>query len=200
MKEIFRTSLLFTFLMTVTLGGKSQVSMPDELTQAQVKEQVNYIEAHTKIYENYRAIREDMFQKLKKNINDTLSLWNNQIGVLKAGNTGLKSTIDSLNNSLTTTKANLDEITKSKNSIRFFGAEVEKDTYNTIMWTIIIILVLVLLIGFMVFKRNQNVIVNRNKDLQDLKTEFEAYRKTSREAREKMALTHFNELKKLRGE
>jgi uncharacterized membrane-anchored protein YhcB (DUF1043 family) len=68
------------------------------------------------------------------------------------------------------------------------------------MWSIIIALLLILLIGFLIFKRNQTVIVTRNKDLQDLKEEFESYRKTSREAREKMALTHFNELKKLRGE
>lgn len=80
------------------------------------------------------------------------------------------------------------------------GMEIEKGTYNTIIWSIIIALLLLLLIGFLIFKRNQRLVINRNKDLEELKVEFEAYRKTSREAREKMALQHFNELKKLRGE
>ena len=44
-----------------------------------MKEQLNYIEEKTRIYENYRAIREDMFQKLKGNISDTLSSANNKI-------------------------------------------------------------------------------------------------------------------------
>jgi hypothetical protein len=37
------------------------------------------------------------------------------------------------------------------------------------------------------------------KEFQDLKVEFEAYRKTSREAREKLTMDHFNEIKKLKG-
>jgi hypothetical protein len=38
-----------------------------------------------------------------------------------------------------------------------------------------------------------------NKDLSDLKNEFEAYRKSAREAREKMSMEHFNEMKRLKG-
>lgn len=200
MKGIFRSAMIFTLFVTATLNGISQNGMPDELSKSPIKDQLNYVEAHTRIYDNFRAIREDIFQKLSKNINDTITYWHNQIGALKTGRSNLSARIDSLNSSLNTTKTNLDDITRSKNSINFLGMEIEKGTYNTIMWAIIIALLLVLLIGFLAFKRNQTVIVNRNKDLQDLKEEFEAYRKTSREAREKMALTHFNELKKLRGE
>lgn len=200
MKGIFRSAMIFTLFVTATLIGLSQNGIPEELSKSPLKDQLNYVEEHTRIYENFRAIREDIFQKLSKNINDTITYWHNQIGTLKTGRSNLNNRIDSLNSSLNTTKTNLDDITRSKNSINFLGMEIAKGTYNTIMWSIIIALLLLLLIGFLVFKRNQTVIVNRNKDLQDLKEEFESYRKTSREAREKMALTHFNELKKLRGE
>jgi hypothetical protein len=201
MKGILRSVFLFALFATLTLKGIGQTApIPEELSKTPVRDQLNYVEAHTRIYENFRAIREDIFQKLKKNVSDTLSYWHQQMAVLKKGTSNLNRTIDSLNSTLNTTKTNLTDITNSKNSIKFLGMEVEKGTYNTIMWSIIIVLLLILLIGLLVFKRNQAVIINRNKDLQDLKNEFEAYRKTSREAREKMALTHFNELKKLRGE
>lgn len=204
MKEISRlikkvSMSILLVLATAAVSGQN-AGMPEELTKSPVRDQLNYIENRTRIYENFRAIREDMFQKLKNNLSDTLTSMQKRITGLNKETAALNSTIDSLNSSLNTTKSDLGNVTKSKNSINFFGMEVEKGTYNTIMWSIIIILLALLLIGFMVFQRNQRVVVNRNKDLDDLKNEFEAYRKTSREAREKMALQHFNELKKLRGE
>ena len=204
MKEIFSSmkpvllSILF-IIATATVFGQTG-GMPEELTKSPVRDQLNYIENRTRIYDNFRAIREDMFQRLKKNLTDTLTSMQKRITGLNNETASLNSTIDSLNSSLTTTKTNLENVTRSKNSINFFGMELEKGTYNTIMWSIIIILLALLLLGFLVFQRNKKVVVNRNKDLDDLKIEFETYRKTSRESREKMALQHFNELKKLRGE
>jgi preprotein translocase subunit SecF len=141
-----------------------------------------------------------MFQKFKKNILDSLSISTNKMAALNSKSSGFNRTIDSLQSALDSTKTSLAEITRSKDSMKFLGIEVAKGTYNTIMWSVVIGLLLITLIVFLIFKRNQSVIVSRNKDLQDLRTEFEAYRKTSREAREKMALQHFNELKRLRGE
>lgn len=191
---------LFILLFVTSVCASAQTGMPEELRTSPVREQFNYIENRTRIYENFRAVREDMFQRLKSNVNDTLATMQKRISSLNSETETLDDRIDSLNSALTSTQAKLDDITRSKNSIPFMGMEIEKGTYNTIIWSIIIALLLLLLIGFLIFKRNQRLVTNRNKDLEELKAEFEAYRKTSREAREKMALQHFNELKKLRGE
>lgn len=191
---------VFAQAQTQTQPQAAQPQPPIDLINAPIREQFSSIESRTRIYDNFRAVREDMFQKIKKNVNDSLSTMHKKISELNNQTGALRTEIDSLNSRLGTTRANLDETTRSKNSVPFLGMEVEKGTYNSIMWSIIIILLLVLLTGFLVFRRNQKIVVNRNKDLEDLKVEFEAYRKTSREAREKMALQHFNELKKLRGE
>jgi chaperonin cofactor prefoldin len=180
--------------------SQAQSSPQVNLTTVPIRDQLNSIEARTRIYDNFRAIREDMFQRVKKNVNDTLTTMYKRISSLNSQTSDLKTTIDSLNAKLNVTQTNLNEVTRSKNSIPLLGMEVEKNTYNSIMWSVIIILLLLFFIGFMVFRRNQSIVISRKKDLEDLKTEFEAYRKTSRETREKMALQHFNELKKLRGE
>lgn len=208
MKELFhsaRSVSLALLLTIITFSAAAQETQPQpqppiDLTNAPIREQMNSIEARTRIYENFRAVREDMFQRLKKNVNDTLSTMQKRIAALNKQTATLNATIDSLNSKLGSTQASLNDVTRSKNSVPFLGMEVEKGTYNSIMWSIILILLIILLIGFLVFKRNQKVVISRNKDLEDLKAEFDAYRKTSREAREKMALQHFNELKKLRGE
>ncbi|MCU0462015.1 MAG: hypothetical protein MUF36_08390, partial [Bacteroidales bacterium] len=53
--------------------------------------------------------------------------------------------------------------------------------------------------GFLAFKRNLAVTRNTKKELDELKTEFEAYRQKTRLEREKMSMDHFNELKRLKG-
>lgn len=200
MKQLhIRSVLILTVMMIAVMRLTGQVTMPEVMLKSSLNEQMKYLDEHTKIYEDYRAIREDMFQKLKKNVSDTISLIENRTSGFKRSISNLNHTIDSLRTQLSTIKTSLDEVSKSKNSIKVIGLEINKSVYNKVMWTILTGLVVALLIGFLVFKRNLSMISNTKKELQELKTEFEAYRKTSREAREKLTMDHFNELKKLRG-
>lgn len=198
--------LLIAILSVIEVNVSAQTTTaPQPATQEDINRlpilnQFNYIQEHTKIYENFRAIREDVFQKLKKNVSDTITSLHKKMNIVNSSTSRLNNRIDSLNTSLSTTRTNLEDMTRTKESMKLLGMEIEKGTYTTIMMSIIVVLILILLVGFLVFKRNLNIVNGRNKDLSDLRAEFEAYRKTSREAREKMALQHFNELKKLRGE
>ena len=194
-------SLMTTVFLTVILFQvKGQTtSMPDVFLKNSLKEQLNYLEERTKIYENYRAIREDMFQKVKGNITDTLSKVYGSIIMLNGSVAVLNQTIDSLRTGIVKTKADLEEVTRTKNSIRILGIEVNKTTYNSIMWMIIFGLAACLVMGFLLFKANLISVHHMKKELGETKAEFEAYRKSAREAREKMSMEHFNEIKKLRG-
>jgi hypothetical protein len=184
------------FTATRTAG---QSAMPEALTSGSLKDQLNYLQERTLIYENYRAIREDMFQKVKGNVSDTVDAVKSRVLQMKRSTALLKQTIDSLTKDLGSTKTSLDEMTNTKESIRVIGLEVKKTDYNRVMWTVIFILGAALIMGFLVFKRNMSVLSETKKDLLELKTEFETYRKTSREAREKLTMDHFNEIKKLKG-
>ena len=198
-KAEIRIFFAVALLVMAFLKISGQTTIPDVLIKNSLKEQLNYLEERTKIFENYRAIREDMFQKIKENILDTLSDANAKNAVINSTLSVLKQTIDSLNSTLEMTKASLENTNLTKNSINVLGLEVNKLTYNTIMWLIVIGLAAMLVIGFLVFRRNQSVTLIIKKELSDLKDEFQAYRKTTREAREKMSMDHFNELKKLKG-
>ncbi len=202
MKEInyslIRT-LLIIMVLSLTIKGFGQTSLPEALTTGSMKDQLKYLEDKTRIYENYRAIREDMFQKLKENVTDTLLLNSSRISELNKNVLTLNSTIDTLKSTLSRTKSSLAEMTRTKDSITVLGIEINKSTYNSIMWTFVLILLALLALGFLVFKRNLYVTSETNKELKELKGEFETYRKTTREAREKMSMDHFNEIKRLKG-
>ena len=200
MKQLqMRGVLILAVIVFSVIKVTGQVTMPDVLLKSSLKDQYNYIEEHTRIYEDYRAIREDMFQKLKRNVSDTLSSINIKIAGLNKTVSELNRTIDTLRTNLASTHTRLEEITSTKNSIKVIGLEINKLTYNRIMWTILLALIAVLLLGFLVFKRNLSAIFNTKKEFQELKIEFETYRKTSREAREKLTMDHFNEIKRLKG-
>jgi len=200
MKRLQIRFLLILALIGVTvIKVTGQTPMPDVFTQNSLKDQLNFLDEHTKIYENYRAVREDMLQKLKHNVADTITNIHSIIAGLNKTKSSLNQTIDTLRSELKSTRTSFDEVTKSKNSLSVLGLEVNKSAYNRIMWTLVAGLLAALLIGFLIFKRNLTVIQNTKQELQDLKTEFEAYRKSSREAREKLTMDHFNEIKRLKG-
>jgi tetrahydromethanopterin S-methyltransferase subunit B len=198
-KSIHKLTLTVAILLIAFMRVNSQATLPDDLIKTPLTDQLKYLEERTRIYENYRAIREDMFQKLKENVTDTVVYTKKKISGLNASTKTLNQRIDSLNSTLNTTKTMLDEMTATKNSIEVLGMEVNKISYNGIMWTIIIGLICALVFGFLAFKRNLSVTQNTKKELIELKDEFETYRKTSREAREKMSMDHFNEIRRLKG-
>ena len=199
MKKLQIKYALILVILLITITKASSQALPDVFLKNSLKEQLNFLDEHTKIYDNYRAIREDMFQKIKGNVSDTLSSIEIKITGLNRTRSSLNQSIDTLKKTLETTKTNLDEMTKTKNSIRILGIQVNKTAYNNIMWIIVGGLIVALLIGFLVFKRNLSAIFNTKKEYQELKAEFDTYRKTSREAREKLTMDHFNEIKRLKG-
>lgn len=182
-------------LQSLILG---QVPVSDMLPKSSLKDQMNYVQEKTRIYDNYRAIREDVFQQIKRNSLDSLHVSRTEIARLKVLAASRSREIDSLNSTLSVREKELEEMVTFRNSISLLGIEMDKRTYNGIMWLVIAILSIVLISGFLTYKRNRIVTHNTRKEFEDLKKEFDAYRKASREAREKMSMAHFNELKKLR--
>ena len=196
--NILKVLFIPVLIFVINPSGICQTEMPDVLQKGSLQEQLNYIEERTRIYEYYRAIREDMFQQIKKNTLDSLTVFKAEIAELISARSTFNLRIDSLNKLITDTRIKMDDAVRTKNNIKVLGMDVNKYAYNSVMWIIIAGLVTLMVIVFLAFKRNLAVTRNTKKDLEDLKTEFEAYRKQSREAREKMSMDHFNELRRLR--
>ena len=190
--------LLSVFSFTVTMAA-GQTRMPDELTTGTIREQINYIENKTRIYDDFRAIREDMFRKINGNILDTLTAEKSRVTALKELTTALNEKTDSLNLLLGSTRNSLNEVTSTKNKISVLGLEINKKAYNAFMWILVGALLFVMVIGFLIFKRNLVVLLRTEKDLKELKDEFAAYRQSSRIAREKVEMDLFRANQKLKG-
>jgi hypothetical protein len=197
-KPLLKSAFTILIILVSSISSIGQSPMPEILEQGTLREQMKYIEEKTRIYENYRAIREDIFQMIKRNAVDSLSKVHGQVNILAGMNKNLLTRIDSLTISLTDTKTLLEEAVSTKENIRVLGMNLNKTVYNSIMWIIVGILLFLLAMGFLVFKRNLTVMLRTKKDLEELKIEFEAYRQKKRIEIEKMGMDHFNEIRKLK--
>lgn len=198
LKKIKNTLLISVFVFTAS-AATGQTKMLETLDSASIRGQIQYIEDHTRIYENFRAIREDIYQKLNNNILDTINAEKTRVSELRNLTAALNGKTDSLNNLLATTRTQLDQVTSTKNKIRVLGLEINKTAYNTFMWILVGVLLLLGGIGFLIFKRNLVVLLRTEKDLKELKEEFAAYKQSSRLAREKVEMDLFRANQKLKG-
>jgi hypothetical protein len=194
-----RICVVSVIILAATAGVNCQSTLPDVLKKGTMSDQFNYLNEHTRIYENYRAIREDMYRLVSRNALDTMKNARNRINGLVQHTSELDVRIDSLRQSLEALNTGLLEMTKTKNSIPFLGMEVNKKSYNTLLWSVIGVLAFLLAAGYLTFRQHRAVTLRTRKELESLKAEFEAYRTKTRLEREKTNIDHFNEIKKLRG-
>lgn len=194
-----RYIMMIAILVLGVARANSQTALPEVLDKGTIKDQMKYLEEKTLIYENFRAIREDLFQKMKNNAIDSLTRARSSVNEYIGLTSNLKVRIDSLNSSLNATQEELKKLSTAKNSLIVLGMELDKTSYNSIMWTIVAVLAFLIAIGYLAFKRFRSITINTKKELKELKEEFEGYRQKSRIEREKASMDHFNEIKKLKG-
>ena len=198
-KRVLKYALITIMLLLSASTLICQTTIPEILQKGSLNEQFDYLEERTRIYENYRAIREDMFQLVKKNSSDSLATARKSINSYIIQARDLNSQIDSLDKLLASTRDELNEAVRTKNSIKLLGINVNKHSYNTIMWIITGFLGFLLVSGFIAFRKNISITSKTKKELEDVKDSFEEYKKKTRLEREKISKEHFDEIRKLKG-
>ncbi len=198
MKPVIGIIIMLAFFISIPKTSTGQPSMPEILQTGTLEEQLDYIQERTLIYNNFRAIREDMFLQVKKNSLDSLAGARRVVNELAADLNSRDMDIDSLSALLDDTREDLNLAIRNRDNIAFLGIPMNKTAYNLLVWFIIAGLAILLALGSLVFTRNRVVTSKALRELEELNQEFESYRKSSREKREKLVMEHFNEIKRLK--
>lgn len=172
--------------------------MPEVMDTASLREQLDYIQERTRIYNDYRAIREDIFQKMKSNAIDSISQARTVIAGLNEELEESSREIEALNTDLQKAREERDRAIRTKDSLSFLGIQMNKAIYNSIMWIIVLGLAVLAALLFLLFKRTRVVTLQTRKELEETREEYESYRKTAREKYEKLVVSHHNEIMKLK--
>jgi len=189
---------LACLLLTSTQSLRGQSPMPAVLDSASLESQLDYLQERTRIYNGFRAIRDDIFLKMQGNALDSLNREKLEVARLGSELTERNFQIETLNSDLTRAKNERDQAIRTKDSFSFLGIQIQKGLYNTIMWIIVLGLILLGVILFLMFKRSYVVTVQTRKEFENMQEEYEEYRKSSREKHEKLVVTHHNEIMRLK--
>lgn len=202
MKSIYLSTAtilaIFCLSMVSVQSLNAQYVTPAILDTASLESQLTYIQERTRIYNDFRAIREDIFLKMKGNALDSLNEAKLEIATLNSRLTERNFQIEKLNSDLGRAKNERDEAIRNKDSFSFLGMQLNKILYNTIVWFIILGLAVLVVILFLLYKRTRIVTVQTKKEFDEIQNEFETHKKSSREKYEKLVVSHHSEIMKLK--
>ena len=184
---------------SVIYCAQAQNRTLEVLDTATLQQQMDHLRDRINIYNGYRAVRDDIFLKMMQNALDSLGSSKSEIHQLESTLESVQTDMASVEKTLRQTSEDRDLAIKNKNSLSFFSFQMNKTFYNSLMWTIVLVLAALLIILFLLYKRS--FVINRqiSRDLEETKEEFDNYRQHSRERYEKLVVQHHNEILKLKG-
>ncbi len=198
-RRFFQLTVIFAIWVLSVHSPVISQHLPDVFDQGTLKEQFDYLQERTNIYNNYRAVREDMFRKIQRNSLDSLQNLQMLIKGMDREQAVLKLERETANMQLNEVTKQRDMAVKERDSFNLLGVAIDKVFYNMILWAIIAALAALVIFTFSIMKSAQSAAKVKISDLNDLKTEYEEYKKSSRERFEKQSIDHFNEIKRLKG-
>lgn len=193
MKKILVLTLpLFLFTLQATAQDSIQVrknTLNEQMTDAFDK---------SNSYQEYKVIKKTQLATLKRNILDSVSSLEKKINTQESELSLQKNEIDSLRQNLQNTKQSLATAKEKEDGIEIFGILTSKATYNAIMWSIILILLLIS--GFLFYRfLNSHKITNAAQlKMAEMEIELEDYRRNSLEREQKLRRKLQDEINKNR--
>ncbi len=189
-------------LLTCHLHYAQESDATEELSldKGTIESQFQYLYQKSGNYnaegKRYEVVRTINLDKLKKNVLDSVSAARTNAAALKSTISTHEATIESLNTKLKETTDNLTTVTDEKDSMSLLGAQVSKGTYNVILWTIIVGLLLLLLLFVYKFRRSNILTQDAKSNLSELETEYEDHRRRALEREQKISRQLQDEINK----
>lgn len=127
-------------------------------------------------YQDYKVVKIFKLNALKKSVMDSIAALDNNLATAQDTISAKESTINTLTTNLKATQNDLTESRAKENGISLFGILLTKSTYNTIMWSTIGLLLVILVITVVRFRQSNAVTKASQLKLSEVEEEYEDYR------------------------
>ncbi len=183
------TKFIFTFLLvlfiTSTSYGQTEETKPS-LDNGTIESQFDYLYRKSSSYQEYKVVKQTFYTKIKGNVLDSLRSIKNELNETKQLVATQSNEISGLKANLKTTNDNLVGVTKEKDNIKLLGISFTKASYNSILWSIIVGLVLCLLLFIYKFNNSNTVTKQSNQLLSETEEEFIQFKTIALEREQKV--------------
>ncbi len=193
MKKILIPTLILLFF-SLHLTAQNDVEVLENTLEAQMTEAFE----KSNSYQEYKVVKKSQLATLKRNVLDSIAVLEENISVQQNELSLQDTKIDSLSSILAATQQQLSESIEKEDGMNFIGIQTSKSTYNSVMWGIVVVL---LLVGGFLFYRflNSNKITNAAQlKIAELEIELEDSRRKSLEREQKLRRKLQDEINKNR--
>ncbi|GAA4801225.1 hypothetical protein GCM10023231_32480 [Olivibacter ginsenosidimutans] len=177
---------------------KSKTSIPskNDLINGAISSQFDFIMSTSNNYQDYKVVKKIYLEKLKSNVADSLQEIQSKLTHVNTTLTTHDTAVTSLQDSLTNIKKELKMAKERNESFRFLGFYLSKGSYNTLVWCVISLLLVVLVFYIYRFRQNHKLTADAQKTLEEVRAEFEQHRKRAIEREQKLNRQLQDELNK----
>lgn len=165
-------------LVNVTLAQNKNIPQP-ELESGTIESQFDYIITKSSTFKDFQLIRKTSILKVKKNAIDSIKSIREEFDATKAEIAKYDGTISKLENEIVNLKQEIAVITEDRDSIALLGKNLDKSGYQTIMWSVIAVLLAGLVIFVLRFKSSNSVTKKTQYELEKVEKEYDEFRKKS---------------------
>src|SRR5690625_4338717 len=122
----------------ISISGISQ-----ENNSQTVDDQISELIEKSNTYQSYKVIELNKLRVLQRNIRDSISVLKTSIATSESVILEQNNKIDSITNQIEDLNLDLAKTQDKVENISLLGIPTNKSTYNTIMWSIVIVLLLI---------------------------------------------------------
>lgn len=151
------------------------------LKQGPIDEQFEFILENSNKYQDYKVVKRDWIEKLQKNVADSIQSINKEFNEEVAKVAAQQSEIEQLKTDLASIQQKMEDLNTEKDSISLLGIQLSKGSYQTLMWGIIGVLLLLWLFFTYKFKASNAITKEAKAKLAETEYEFEEHRKRALE-------------------
>jgi len=192
-----KTLRLFFILFSINVSmAQSNAVVRDSLNKGTVNEQFDFIMRKSSNFKNYKVVKKFLLVKLKNHINDSLLMNKNAIKNAHNKITVLEGKILESNNKISELNNLLSASNEKKNSINFFGINIEKWQYKLIMWSIVGLLLLAMFYFLYNYKNSHIVTKESLSKLESIEKEYSSFRARSLEREQALNRKLIDEINK----
>lgn len=178
------SKLFFSFLFVLLLAqtGHAQNSAIADSIDNQFEE----ILKTSNNFQDYKVIKLYKVTDLRNATIKEINELSEKIDNLNEKNEKQTLELSKLENQLSETNAKLEKSEKTKDEFTWLGMQINKTSYQSVMYGIIVILVLILLFFIFKYKKNMSETSEAKKNLNQLQREFDEYRQKALETQQKL--------------
>ncbi|MGB3591555.1 MAG: hypothetical protein WBA16_07700 [Nonlabens sp.] len=155
-------------------------------TAQSIDAQFDTIYKNSNNYKAYKIVKRSSLQQLQKNTTGVIATLEDSITGLESVIERRDLEIENINGNLEQTSSKLETAIKAKSTLDFMGMEIDKGLYNTIVWSLIGLLAVILIVLGIKFKNSNHTATDAERRLNATEKELDELRQKSIEKEQRL--------------